>query len=129
MSRGACRDLRRERSGFNAFISDMADSKTSDRRGFLKIVGTAGGVGLSAISGCTSIWMGGSGDSGGGEYPPMQFASQQHRIAREMATHTATDRVSLIDAVGVPEATVWIPNTATIDMTGVVGVQIGRAHV
>lgn len=124
MSRGACCNLRRERSGFNAFISDMADSKTSDRREFLKVVGTAGGVGLSAISGCMTIWMGGSGDSGGGEHPPMQFASQQHRITQKMATHTATDRSSLINAVGVPEATVWIPNTATIDMTGVVGVPI-----
>lgn len=63
-------------------------------------------------------------DSNGGAYPPLQFASQQHRITEEEATETATDRSSLIGAVRIPDATVWIPDSATIDMTGVVGVPV-----
>lgn len=100
----------------------MTSNKITDRRRFLTGLGTVGAVGLSSISGCLSMWVNGS--NGKGNYPPLQFASQQHRITEEMATQTATDRSSLIKAVRTPGATVWIPQTATIDMTGVVGVPV-----
>ncbi|UPM42915.1 hypothetical protein [Halocatena salina] len=41
-----------------------------------------------------------------------------------MATQVATDRSSLLQAIRVPEATVWIPNSVTIDMTGVVNAPV-----
>lgn len=71
-----------------------------------------------------SIWYGGAGGGGNSTYPPLQFVSQQHRITEEMATRTAPDRASLIEAVATPDAVVWIPNSAVIDMTGVVGVPV-----
>ncbi|RRJ33632.1 hypothetical protein [Halocatena pleomorpha] len=100
----------------------MATKKTTNRRRFLKTVGAAGGIGMSSISGCLSMWIGG--DNGGGKYPSMEFASQKHRVTREMATQVVSDRASLLEAVRTPEATVWIPNSVTIDMTGVIGAPI-----
>lgn len=58
------------------------------------------------------------------EYPPMQFMSQRHRVTKEMATHVVSDQSALIKALSTPEATVWIPNDVTIDMSGTTSVPI-----
>lgn len=55
----------------------------------------------------------------------MRFASQRHRITRKMATDVVSTRAELINAVGKPDATVWVPGDVTIDMTGITGAIIG----
>lgn len=41
-----------------------------------------------------------------------------------MATHVVNNRSQLIDAVGNPEAIIWIPENVTIDMTGEFGILV-----
>jgi hypothetical protein len=111
-------------------VGDMT-TDTSRRRFIRSTVGAAGVAGLSATSGCISLFFPppsvrgptvGAGSLGSKEYPAMQFASQQHRVTKKMATHVVNNRSQLIDAVGTPEAIIWIPENVTIDMTDTFGI-------
>jgi hypothetical protein len=57
---------------------------------------------------------------------PISFASQRHRITQQMADQTVTTRSQLISAVGQAGTTLWIPGSATIDMTGESRVEIAN---
>lgn len=88
---------------------------SSSRRAFL---GGAAGLASAMSSGCLHLM---------GVYDfvrsrkageTISFASQRDRVRKEEATHIATNRSQLIDALETPESTVWIPEETTIDMTG-----------
>lgn len=57
---------------------------------------------------------------------PISFVSQRARIKKEDAGIVAHNSSQLIDAVGKSGTTVWIPEDATIDMTGESMVQIAH---
>lgn len=57
---------------------------------------------------------------------PISFASQRDRIQKKEATHIVNNRSELINAVEQPNTTIWIPEDATIDMTGELMVEIAH---
>lgn len=106
-------------------MSELHTSDRASRRRLLQgVVATAGVVSLSSLGGCLEKLYPAKYNTEDLKYPPMQFATQQHRITKEMATYVVSNRSALIEAVKHPEAVVWIPNDATIDMTGAIGVPI-----
>lgn len=50
--------------------------------------------------------------------PAISFASQRQRITKQDATATVNNASELVSAVQKPNATVWIPEGVTINMTG-----------
>lgn len=87
-----------------------------DRRTTLRTLGAVGATTVSVgTSGCLALLFP---DGGGSNGNPISFASQRQRITPQMADQTVDTRSKLIDAVGQPDTTVWIPSDITIDMTG-----------
>lgn len=100
---------------------------SSSRRSLLRGLGAAGLTAAStSLSGCVALLFG---NGSGGNQPggaPISFASLRNRITKQMADRTVNTRSQLIEAVGQPETTVWIPSDATIDMTGETRVEIAN---
>lgn len=104
----------------------MNRSRTS-RRDLLcrgaAILATAGSVGAS---GCVSTLMlrkrqQQRGFAGG---PPISFSSQRKRIRKTNADKIVKNPDALIRAIQQPKTTVWIPEDASIDMSGHSGTKI-----
>jgi hypothetical protein len=117
----------RDNSSGNAPSTPLPDRSTMNetanqtsritRRQALAGLATATGA---ATSGCISIIMpigGGGGTSNSIAGSAIQFASHIDRITKAMATHTVTSTTGLANALSTPNAIIWIPESARIDIT------------
>lgn len=98
---------------------------SSSRRALLRGLGAAGLTAAStSLSGCVALLFGGGNRTSGGT--PVSFASLRNRITKHQVDRTVSTRSQLINAVGKPGTTVWIPGDVTIDMTGETRVEIAN---
>jgi hypothetical protein len=104
------------------------DSSKTSRRTLLRRIGVVGGTAASAsLSGCISLFFGGSREKIRQRRrpgKPISFASQRKRIRKKDATVVVHNRSELLAAIKTSDAVVWIPGDVTIDLTDYFNIRI-----
>lgn len=93
------------------------DRTVTRRRMLRSAAATAGVAASAALAGCftpPNLLGGSRSEPGSGAGRPIQFSDAQKRIRRTDATQVVETFDRLVDAIGTPNATVWIPGDVTI---------------